>query len=454
MRFRLSKGHFSISLLNKLIITSLLSFIVSGSISLNQAVSEEGDIKKQIQELRLQMQQMQQKLEELEKKNMELETRAKKAEEEKKSEEELKQITQAPVPTEGFFQRTLQTLNPDISVIGLFSTAYYSTNNPPMLVENDPQNTGVNLQEGEIGFQSVVDPYFRFDSFISFTRQGGFEVEEIYGTSLFSLPLGLQIRGGVMRSKFGRINQIHRHNQDFVTLPLVAARFLAEHLNPTGVEANVLVPVPWFLELSASANSPYNLETPTFAPDEDMNNLGLLLYVFHVANFFEISDSLSLNLGGSFATGPDGTGEKNRSYLWGADVFAKYRPLVNNPYQELKLQSEVMARRSQTPDENLKDWGFYSEAVYRFAKRWNTGIRFGLTDTSTPVPIQPGDSEDQMLGLPGREYRISPMLTFSPTEFTRFKLEYDFTDPDFANKVSAIFLQFEWAIGAHGAHPF
>jgi hypothetical protein len=453
MTLDLSIGYFRISFLNRIVVICALSFIFSTWISSDQAVGEEGDIKKQIQELRQQMQQMQQKLEELEMKNMELETRAKKAEEEKKSEEEIKQITEAPPLKEGFFQRTLQTLNPDISVIGLFSTAYYSTNNPPMLVENDPQNTGVDFQEGELGFQSVVDPYFRFDTFISFTREG-FEVEETYGTSLFSLPLGLQFRGGVMRSKFGRINQIHRHNQNFVTLPLVAARFLAEHLNPTGIEANVLVPVPWFLELSASVNSPYNLETPTFAPDQDMNNLGLLLYVFHVANFFEISDSLSLNLGASFATGPDGTGEKNRSYLWGADVFAKYRPLVNNPYQALMLQSEFMWRRSQMPDENLKDWGFYSEAVYRFAKRWNTGFRFGLTDTSTPVPIPPGGTGDQMLGLPGREYRISPMLTFSPTEFTRFKLEYDFTNPDFASNVSAFFLQFEWAIGAHGAHPF
>jgi hypothetical protein len=453
MGFHLYIGCFRVSLLNKIIVTCALSFFFSSLISSNQALGEEGDIKKQIQELRQQMHRMQQKLEELEKKNMELESRARKAEEERKSEEEIKQITEAPLSKEGFFQRTLQTLNPDISVIGLFAAAYYSTNNPPMLVENDPQNTGINFQEGEIGFQSVVDPYFRFDSFISFTREG-FEVEEIYGTSLFSLPLGLQFRGGVMRSKFGRINQIHRHNQDFVTLPLVAARFLAEHLNPTGIEANVLVPVPWFLELSASVNSPFDLETPTFAPDEDMNNLGLLLYLFHVANFFEISDSLSVNLGASFATGPDGTGAKNRSYLWGADVFAKYRPLRNNPYQELTLQSEFMSRRSETPDENLKDWGFYSEAVYRFAKRWNTGIRFGLTDTSTPVPIPPDGNEDQILGLPGREYRISPMLTFSPTEFTRFKLEYDFTSPDFARNVSAFFLQFEWAMGAHGAHPF
>ena len=454
MGLPLSKGHFRASLLNRIIVTCVLSFIFSISISSSQAAGEEeGDIKKEIQELRQQMQQMQEKLEELEKKNMELESRAKKAEEEKKTEEEIKEITQAPPLKEGLFQRTVQTLNPDISVIGLFSAAYYSTNNPPMLVENDPQNTGVNFQEGEVGFQSVVDPYFRFDAFISFTKSA-FETEEIYGTSLFSLPLGLQFRGGVMRSKFGRINQIHRHAQDFVTLPLVAARFLAEHLNPAGIEANVLVPVPWFLELSASVNSPYDLETPTFAPDEDMNNLGLLLYVFHVANFFEISDSLSLNVGGSFATGPDGTGEKNRSYLWGADIFAKYRPLRNNPYQAVMFQSEFMSRRSQTPAENLKDWGFYSQVVYRFAKRWNTGFRFGFTDTSTPVPIPPGGTDGEMLGLPGREYRISPMLTFSPTEFTRFKLEYDFTDPDFANNVSAFFLQFEWAMGAHGAHPF
>ncbi|HEX9667742.1 MAG TPA: hypothetical protein VGA95_14440 [Thermodesulfobacteriota bacterium] len=478
MTFDLSIGYFRISLLNKIVVTCALSFFFSTLISSNQAVGEEGDIKKQIQELRQQMQQMQQKLEELEKKNMELESRAKKAEEEKKSEEEIKQITQAPLPREGFFQRALQTLNPDISIIGTFAGAWFNEDDPTVFAEADPQNTGVNLQEIEIGFQSVVDPYFRFDSFISLQKEG-IEVEEAYATTLFSLPLASQFRGGIMRAKFGRINLIHREFQNFVTLPIVAAEFLGEHLNPPQIELNIAPAfIPWYMELTAAGGSA-DVETASFA--QDGNDLGKLLYNFHIANFFEITENLSVNLGGSYATGVNATGPDESTNLFGLDLFAKYRPLRNNPYQEVMFQTEWMWRNAQTPEEKLKDYGFYAELVYRFLQRWNTGFRFGLTDTKTPIPFEPGnggngeieellkpegmfslassgeegeEEEEAMLGLFGRTYRISPMLTFNPSEFSRIRLQYDYTNFDFKENEHAIYLQFQYSLGPHGAHPF
>jgi hypothetical protein len=279
------------------------------------------------------------------------------------------------------------------------------------------------------------------------------------------------LRIGRARAKFGRINQIHRHNQNFVTLPIVAAEFLGEHLNPTSIEANFLVPVPWFLELSASGGSP-DVETPTFQRSPDANNVGNLLYIFHMANFFEVSDSLGVNLGASFATGSNDSGPDERSNLYGADLFAKYRPLRDNPYQEFSVQSEFMWRQAETPEEELEDYGFYAEAIYRFAKRWNTGVRFDLTDTNTPVTEeeegeetieqaglsqvvrQEEEEEEGMLGLLGRAYRISPMLTFSPSEFSRIKLEYDYLNQNYGPDQHAVFLQFLYAIGAHGAHPY
>ena len=335
----------------------------------------------------------------------------------------------------------------------------YPLNHPIAFAENDPENTGVNMQEIEVGFQSVVDPYFRFDSFFSF-RTEGVELEEAYGTTLFSIPLNSQFKIGRARAKFGRINQIHRHAQNFVTLPIVVAEFLGEHLNPTSVEASFLVPVPWYLELSASGGSP-DVETPTFGRSPDANNLGNLLYIFHMANFFDVGESLGVSLGASFATGSNASGPDERSNLYGVDFFAKYRPLKDNPYQEVSLQSEFMWRQAETPEEELKDYGFYVEGMYRFAKRWNTGLRFGLTDTNTPIHEEEDhDHEheeeeedehghDDMLGLLGRAYRISPMLTFNPSEFSRIRLQYDYLNQNYGPNQHAIFLQFQYAIGAH-----
>lgn len=274
-----------------------------------------------------------------------------------------------------------------------------------------------------------------------------------------------------MRAKFGRINQIHRESQNFVTLPLPAAQFLGEHLNPTSIEANFLVPVPWYLELSASGGSP-DVETATFARDDNSNNLGRLLYIFHIANFFEISEALGMSLGGSFATGANGTGRNERSNLYGIDLFAKYRPLENNPYQEVMLQSEFMYLDADTSEENLKNWGWYAQLIYRFAKRWNTGFRFGIIDTDTPgeeeeeiLEVDPaglytlirneeGEEEEGRLELLGRTYRLSPMLTFNPSEFSRLRIQYDYLNQDFAQNQHAIFLQFQYSIGSHGAHLF
>jgi len=459
------------------LILIIFTLIFSASINHEALSDESSDVKKELQELRQMMEQMQKKIDGLEEKNRALEQQTKQKEKPVKEETiiveeetDLTIIEQPAQESQSFLSKVQNTFNPEISVIGTFAAAYYSQNDPIVFAENDPENTGVNVQEIEVGFKSVVDSYFRFDLFLSFSTEG-VELEEAYGTTLFSLPLNSQFRIGRARAKFGRINQIHRHNQNFVTLPLPAAQFLGEHLNPTSIEANFLVPVPWYLELSASGGSP-DVETPTFARDENANDIGKLLYIFHIANFFELSESLGVSLGGSFATGSNGTAAGERSNLYGIDLFVKYRPLKNNPYQEVMFQSEFMYLDAQTPEETLENWGWYAELVYRFAKRWNSGFRFGIIDTNTPVQeveeradIEPSnlftsirseeaEEEDGMLGLLGRTYRISPMLTFNPSEFSQIRLQYDYLNQDFAENQHAIFLQFQYAIGAHGAHPF
>jgi hypothetical protein len=433
-------------------------------------------LKKQMKQMEKNMELMNQKIIEMEEKNRQLKTEVKenKVDEEIVDEEEVivvEEQSDIEIETEmseaqTFLSSLHQTFNPEISVIGIFAAAYYSEDDPVVFAENDPEDTGFNLQELEFGFQSYVDSYFRLDAFLSVNREG-LEIEEVYGTTLMSLPVNSQFRMGIIRSKFGRINQIHRHTQNFVTLPIVAAEFLGEHLNPTSIEANFLIPVPWYMEFTTSGGSP-DVETASFARDEDGNDLGLLLYTFHLANYFDISDTVGLSLGGSYATGSNGTEPGNRTNLYGVDLFAKYRPLYSDPYRELQLQAEFMYRDAETAEGDQADWGLYAQGVYRFAKRWNAGIRYGITDTDDPltpedepeeefldVDSEEGDGhEDGELGLFGRQYRVSGMLTFNPTEFSRIRLQYDYLNQDFANNQHGLFLQFQYAIGAHGSHPY
>lgn len=463
----------------------VFTILVSNEISLASETEIEL-LKKQMKQMERNMELMNQKIIELEDKNRRLETQTRQfktydnidqgleVEEQAVDEQTVEQQTDTVVETQEpagqtFLGRFQQTFNPEISVIGTFAAAYYSLDDPVVFAENDPEDTGFNLQELEIGFQSYVDSYFRFDAFLSINREG-IEIEEAYAATLLSLPANSQFRLGVIRSKFGRINRLHRHSQNFVTLPIVAAEFLGEHLNPTQIEANFLIPVPWYMEFSASGGSP-DVETASFARDEDGNDLGLLLYNFHLANFFEISDSLGMSLGGSFATGSNGTEPGNRTNLYGVDLFAKYRPQHSHPYRELQLQAEFMYRDAETEEGDRGDWGLYAQAVYRFAKRWNAGIRYGITDTNDPISeddehedefleVASGEEEDGHghgdgeLGLFGKQYRVSGMLTFNPTEFSRIRLQYDYLNQDFADDQHGLFLQFQYAIGAHGAHPY
>lgn len=482
-----------------LLIFSLLLVFISAPCSFAGA-SEIEILKKRMEEMEAEMIMMKNKITELEYSNRKLEQESKEVTEdlELKTDPENVYTETAQPAGQDFLRNISQTFNPDISLIGLFAGSWYSQNEPQGLAEADPDSTGIDLQEIEISFQSIVDPYFKFDTFISLGDH--VEVEEAYATTLSSLPANSQFRAGIMRSKFGRINTKHRHNQNFVTLPLAATEFLGEHFNPASLEANFLLPLPWYMELTAAGSSP-NVETASFARDGNSNDLSKLLYTLRLSNFFEIGESVGVLLGGSFATGTNNTAPGNRTNLYGADFFAKYRPERSDPYKELQIQSEFMYRDAETEETNRKDWGLYAQAVYRFAKKWNIGARYELTDTDDPITtimeeehmeeeehgheemhedemeedeheheeddheheeeMLAGEMEEHehahgtgMLGLLGKRQRISTMLTFAPTEFSRIRLEYGYMDQDFDKDQHGIFLQFQYAIGQHGSHPF
>jgi len=105
-----------------------------------------------MQELRQQMESMQKKLQELEERNKKLEEEAKKQKEEREIEETIGEDV-SPPPKPGYLQRFVQSLNPDISIIGIFAGAYFSTDDPIVQRKRTLRTRGLTYRRLRLGFK-------------------------------------------------------------------------------------------------------------------------------------------------------------------------------------------------------------------------------------------------------------------------------------------------------------
>jgi hypothetical protein len=348
-------------------------------------------------------------------------------------------------------------MNPEISVIA--DIAGGAANRPrASSAGDDPdfggpaskQTGGVALQEVEVGFQSNVDPYFAARVYLTIPNLRGIEVEEAYAMTT-ALPAGLQLKAGVFRSAAGRQNEQHLHQQDFSLRPLVNQAYLGEDgLRSPGVQLSWLLPLPFFLRLTGEILSVAPGGGPTFGGG--LRRSPTLLG--NVKTFAPFSESWSLFVGATVATGhamPAGSTEDAvlpangpRTLLAGGDLYLKYmRPNRVAGTFALALQAECFWRRTWAAErvQAASDAGFYAQLVARLARRWHVGARF-----------------DQ-LGLPASDIqakgaRVSGMAMFTPSEFSRVRLQAQREKIDEGDAIYEALLLLEFSIGAHGAHPF
>jgi hypothetical protein len=83
----------------------------------------------------------------------------------------------------------------------------------------------------------------------------------------------------------------------------------------------------------------------------------------------------------------------------------------------------------------------YSDFILQFARRFYFGCRIDLV----------GAPEGQNLL---RRYGYAVSLTFAPSEFSRLRLYAQELAGPGVSDTTVGFLQAEYSIGAHGAHPF
>ncbi|HKX12347.1 MAG TPA: hypothetical protein VJP40_04270 [bacterium] len=355
----------------------------------------------------------------------------------------LDQVNQAPTPpgtnsrSIGLWRYptpggTAAKLLPDISAFGSFAFAYFSED-PTFEAGHDPARTGFTLQEIELAIQSAIDPYVRGDIFLAFHEEG-VELEEAYMTTLGAgLPRGLQFKGGKFLLPFGRQNLKHLHSWAFVDNNLVNRYLLGpEGLSELGVEASYLFPIPSFLQLQGTFTNGDNETSFNGGRKQDF------LYNGRLAGSVDVTPNLTVLAGASGAFGFNSAGAGTSTELYGGDLLLRWKPSASTG---LTWQTEYILRRMEFPGGGVQsDGGLYSYLDWQFFKRWHAGIRYD----------QMGIPE----GIIPNQYRISPALTFEPTEFSRIRLQYEYDKTANFDGVHAAMFQFQFSMGPHAAHPY
>jgi hypothetical protein len=329
-----------------------------------------------------------------------------------------------------------KVFNPDIAAIGNFLGAAGHNEVAP--------SPALEMRESEVSLQAVIDPYARADFYLAFGEEG-VELEEGYAT-FTSLPGALQAKVGKMRAAFGKVNTLHTHVLPWADRPLVINNLLGgeDGISDAGVSAARLIPVgDLFLEATgqvfrgdAAGGELYKSSKP-----------GDLSYVGHLRGYHAISESTNLDLGVSYSFGHNASGVvddidlgRYTTHLYGVDATFRWRPLTRAIYHQFVGRSELIWSDRDQPNGVQNAAGFYVSGDYQFARRWFVG---GRLDRS-------GRADEASVVDNGQSF----LLTYMPSEFSQLRGQYRHTAYGHGPNAHELLMQFQFAIGAHGAHPF
>ena len=341
---------------------------------------------------------------------------------------------------------------------------------------HDPKQRGFTVQNLETVFDGKVDPYFRGQAnvVLQINPHGDttIEAEEAYLETM-ALPWNLQVKAGQFFTEFGRLNPTHPHTWDFVDQPLVNGRFLGEDgLRSAGARLSWLTPTPFYSELFLTLQNSQGGTAFSFRNDHDgspffgrpntqgrVTSLGDMLFAPRYAASFDLTDAQTLVAGASAAIGPNGSGTDSATQIYGVDLFWKWKsPQQHAGFPFVSWQTEGMLRRFEAgafppalPRETLIDYGLYSQIAYGFRKGWVAALRGDYV-----FPEKPGLYESIVGPDPDRasRWRVSPNLTWYPSEFSKIRLQYNYDHRNGIGDDHSVWAQFEFLLGTHAAHKF
>ena len=372
---------------------------------------------------------------------------------------EMREDAEARMAESGWWAlgRSLQSFNPEISVVGDFVGHYDSR-------EGGDLDDRWLFRELEFSISGSIDPYARADVCIGIHRAHehddhehgecgrspghyahthGYELhlEEAYVT-LLTLPWDLQAKVGKFRPKFGKVNTVHQHALPWVEYPLVIRNYFGpEAMAGQGVSVSWLVPNKWDKYLELTYENFTNDEPNMFAG----NHADDFTHLVHLKTFHDLTRSSTLEVGFSAATAPnDGGHGGRRTWMEGVDVTYKWRHPKKGLYKAFTWQTEFMAAQKELACRRECSVGLFTAMEYQFARRWSAGGRYDFCQ----CPDDAGFHENAW----------SAYLTFLQSEFMFWRLgdQYSIRNYEVNGQDSdhQVFLQCVFGLGPHRPHEY
>lgn len=423
--------------------------IVAAMLGASSPALAASDTQSEIAILKAQMAQMQERLEQMEKEQAAVATGA----------------TPATAPSNA------SAFNPAIGAVLNGHYASFSGKNPDIAgfgtgEEGDRTSEGLGLDEAEINFKASVDDKFTANLTASLSEQDGeteVELEEAYVRTL-GLPGGLSLTAGRVLMPVGYLNERHAHTDDFADRPLPNRVFLNNGYKDDGVLAAVILPTDFYSEIGGGAVR--GNDFPGGGSDGD--NPGAWTAYAKVGG--DIGDNQSWLAGlstlqarpGMRAGNDDNVMFHGDSDLYAASLRYVWAPTGNAKNQEVTLQGEYFLRNEDGTYEDVNagtgavayddhQSGWYTQGVYKFTPQWRLGARYSqLNAGDTPTALVGSALDDD-----GHDpWNAAIMADWSPSEFSRVRLQYGHEKPSRNEEDNQVILQYIMSIGAHPAHGF
>jgi len=338
---------------------------------------------------------------------------------------------------------------------------------------------GLSLGESELTASSNVDDRYYGQITLALAAQDSgttINIEEAF-LQTTALPSGLTVKAGRFFSDIGYLNSKHAHAWDFIDQPLAYKAMLGSQFGDDGVQLRWVVPADLFVEVGGEAFR--GAQFP--AAGATHGGIGAWTAFVHFGG--DIGTTQSWRAGVSYLNA-DALGRASTlrngdtleftgsSHVAIADFVWKWAEHGNPKSRNLVVQGEYLRRQESgiVVDTNINyaiatfplpfvapdfayrgtQQGFYLQAVYQFIPRWRAGLRYDRLTADNHGPslgvVTPlSDTHDPS--------RLTMMLDFSNSEFSRFRLQVA-EDKSQVPSDTQMTLQYVVSIGAHGAHQF
>jgi len=344
---------------------------------------------------------------------------------------------------------------------------------------NPGHEQGFNLGESELGISANIDPQYRGVSTFAFDPAGGISVENAF-VQTSALGNGLNLKFGRYFSGLGYLNEQHAHTWDFIDQPLVYATFWDNQLAEDGLQLKWLAPTDTFVEIGGEVGRGRGFP----GSDRTKNGVGSGVLFAHIGDDIGIEHSWRAGISLYQTRADDRVSEgvpdlpgtpggvsnsfSGNSHTAGLDFIWKYSPNGNTANRYVKVQGEYFRRKEDgdltydtggsasgptTGSYAVTQSGWYLQGVYQFIPHWRTGLRYDQLDPGTAT-VGAANIANVISNYGYTPKRTTLMADYSPSEFSRLRLQLASDESRQGLPDHQIFVQYIMSLGAHGAHQY